>query len=218
LTIERPPAPKSEAKSVLASLSQGFRFIFGHPIISFVLVSMASGMFAVRCFGTLLSIYVRDILHSNAALFGTLNTLIGIGMIVGSQSLHRFGRKVPHQYLVLYGLGGMGIAVFITALFGKVASTAIGMLGMGFFAAFIMVTAQTMIQQETPHEMLGRVSSSMMSLMAVAQVLAMFFAGPVAEVAGLRNLYFGSAVMLVGIGVTGMMWLRGPKPVAQAAD
>ncbi len=218
LTIDRPPAPKSEAKSVLASLSQGFRFIFGHPIISFVLVSMASGMFAVRCFGTLLSIYVRDILHSNAALFGTLNTLIGVGMIVGSQSLHRFGRKVPHQYLVLYGLGGMGIAVFITALFGKVASTAVGMLGIGFFAAFIMVTAQTMIQQETPHELLGRVSSSMMSLMAVAQVMAMFFAGPVAEYAGIRTLYFGSAVMLVGIGVTGMMWLRGPKPVAQAAD
>jgi MFS family permease len=218
LTIERPPAPAAEAKSVLASLSQGFRFIFGHPIISFVLVSMASGMFAVRCFGTLLSIYVRDILHSNAALFGTLNTLIGVGMIVGSQSLHRFGRKVPHQYLVLYGLGGMGVAVFITALFGKVASTAIGMLGIGFFAAFIMVTAQTMIQQETPHEMLGRVSSSMMSLMAMAQVLAMFFAGPVAEYAGLRNLYFGSAVMLVGIGVTGMMWLRGPKAEAHAAD
>ena len=51
-------------------MGDGFRFIFTHPVISFVMISMASGMFAVRCFGTLLSIYVRDMLHSNAGLFG----------------------------------------------------------------------------------------------------------------------------------------------------
>jgi MFS family permease len=177
---------------------------------------MTAGMFAVRCFGTLLSIYVRDILHSNAETFGLLNTLIGIGMIIGSQALHRFARKVPQQFLVLYGLGGMGIAVFITALFGRITSTAVGMLGMGFFAAFVMVAAQTLIQQETPHELLGRVSSSTMSLMAVSQVIAMFVAGPVAQSAGIRSLYFGSAVMLVGIGVIGMSRLRRPA-VAQTA-
>src|SRR5579872_6103124 len=74
LSIDRPLAPVAAAKSVFSSLSQGFRFIFGHPVVSFVLISMASGMFAVRCFGTLLSIYVRDVLHSNASLFGALNT------------------------------------------------------------------------------------------------------------------------------------------------
>ena len=211
LTIHRAPSPAAKAGSVLSSLSQGFRFIFGHPVVSFVLISMASGMFAVRCFGALLSIYVRDILHSNTEMFGYLNTLIGIGMIIGTQLLHRFARKIPHQMLVLYGLAGMGVAVFVTAIFGKISSTAAGMLGLGFFAAFIMVTAQTLIQQETPHELLGRVSSSMMSLMAISQVIAMFAAGPVAEAAGIRNLYFGSAAMLVAIGGVGMMWLRAPK-------
>ncbi len=211
LAIHRAPATGAQAKSVLSSLSQGFRFIFGHPIVSFVMISMTAGMFAVRCFGTLLSIYVRDILRSNAELFGVLNTMIGIGMIIGTQAIHRFARKVPQQFLVVYGLGGMGVAVFVTAAFGKVTSTAIGMLGLGFFAAFIMVTAQTMIQQETPHELLGRVSSSMMSLMAISQVLAMFVAGPVAQSAGIRNLYFGSSAMLVSIGVIGLARLRTPK-------
>ena len=56
-----------------------------------------------------------------------------------------------------------------------------------------------------------------MSLMAVAQVLAMFVAGPVAEYSGLRNLYFGSAVMLLAVGATGLMWLRKPRAEAQAA-
>jgi DHA3 family macrolide efflux protein-like MFS transporter len=209
LTINREKAPvATAARSVLHSLSEGFRFIFTHAVISFVMISMTAGMFAVRCFGALLSVYVRDVLRSNAALFGTLNSLIGVGMIVGSQCLHRFARKMSHQHLVIYGLGGMGCAVLLTAVFGTVATTAAGMLGLGFFAAFIMITAQTLIQQETPGPMLGRVSSSLMSLMASSQVLAMFVAGPVAQKAGIRDLYFGSAAMLVTIGLFGYWRLR----------
>ena len=218
LTIQRPAAPAHTAAStILSSLTKGFRFIFTHPAISFVMISMTAGMFAVRCFGALLSVYVRDVLGSTAALFGTLNSLIGIGMIIGAQLLHRFAAKIPGQRLVIYGLGGMGGAVFITAVFGVVASTAVGMLGLGFFAAFIMVTSQTLIQRETPHELLGRVSSSLMSLLAISQVLAMFVAGPVAQRAGIRNLYFGSAAMLAVIAGFGMMRLRKPELAESAA-
>ena len=78
----RPPRHPLRARS----MGDGFRFIFTHSVISFVMIRCPSGMFAVRCFGALLSVYVRDMLQSNAALFGTLNSLIGFGMIAGSQS------------------------------------------------------------------------------------------------------------------------------------
>jgi hypothetical protein len=80
-----------------------------------------------------------------------------------------------------------------------------------------MVTSQTLLQQETPQEMLGRVTSSLMSLLAISQVLAMLFAGPVAEAAGIRNLYFGSAAMLIAIAGAGLGWLRRPKIQTVAA-
>jgi predicted MFS family arabinose efflux permease len=211
LVIHRAPAPHSAASSVLSSMREGFRFIFTHGAISFVILSMTAGMFAVRCFGGLLSIYVRDVLAASAAWFGTLNSFIGIGMIAGTQSLHRFARHIPKQLLVLFGLGGMGGAVLVTALFGRIATTALGMLGLGFGAAFVMVPAQTLLQQETPHALLGRVSSSLMSLLAISQVLAMFVAGPVAQQAGIRNLYFGSAAMLAAIAAVGYAWQRRPK-------
>ena len=217
LTIHRTPAAASATGGVLASLGEGFRFIFTHSAISFVLISMASGMFAVRCFGTLLSIYVRDILHSTADVFGYLNSLIGIGMIAGSQILPRLAQRISKPHLVVYGLNGMGLAVLLTAVFGRVSTTALAMLGLGFAAAFIMISASTLMQQETPHELLGRVSSSMMCMMAVAQVVAMFVAGPVAERAGIRNLYFGSAAMLVAIAIIGLARLRGQAETAARA-
>src|SRR5262249_37371115 len=105
-------------------------------------------------------------------------------------------------------LAGMGVAVAISAVFGEFISSVIGMLGLGYCAAFIMITSQTLMQHETPQELLGRVSSSMMSLTAVSQGLAMFVSGPVAERAGLRNLYYGSAVMLVAVAGVGLLQLR----------
>jgi MFS family permease len=203
LTINRERKHATAATTIVSSLFQGFRFIFTHSVIGFVIVAMASGMFAVRCFGGLLSIYVRDLLSSTSALFGVLNTLIGVGMIAGTQFLHRVARRVPQQFIVIYGLTGMGVAVLITAIFGRISTTAVGMLGLGMGAACIMVPAQTLLQQETPPDMLGRVSSSLMSLMAFSQVTAMIVVGPVAERAGIRNLYFGSAVMLIAIGAIG---------------
>jgi hypothetical protein len=51
----------------------------------------------------------------------------------------------------------MGIAVLTTAAFGTMGSTAAGMLGLGLCASAIFITATTLIQHETPHELLGRV-------------------------------------------------------------
>ena len=215
LTIER-QAAAAKAAAVFESMREGFRFIFGHPAISFVTLAMTAGMFAMRCFGALLSVYVRDILHSNSAAFGVLNTLIGVGMIIGTQFLTRFARHVAEQRLVVYGLGGMGVAVLITAAFGTMTSTVAGMLGLGLCAAAIFITATTLIQRETPHQLLGRVMSCLMSVVAGSQVLAMLAAGPIAQRAGVPNLYFGSAAILVAIGIVGHYKLAEPKKVEAA--
>ncbi len=219
LTLDRPPAAAAEAgaRAVLDSMSQGFRFIFTHSAISFVILAMTAGMFAMRCFGVLLSVYVRDVLFSTPAAFGILNTLIGVGMIGGTQLLTRFARHIPPQNLVIYGLGGMGVAIFVTAALGSMAGTAAGMLGLGFCAAAIFITATTLLQMETPQELLGRVMSCLMSLMSGAQVLAMFAAAPAGEKAGIRNLYYGSAAMLVAIGVIGHNKVRA-EPANMAAN
>lgn len=220
LTIDR-QSPRTETSAVLDSMRKGFGFIFTHSTISFVIVAMTAGMFAMRCFGALLSIYVRDVLQSTSGAFGVLNTLIGVGMIVGTQMLTRFARHIPKQNLVVYGLGGMGIAILISVAFGTMASTAVGMLLMGLCASGIFITATTLIQHETPHELLGRVMSSMMSLMAGAQVISMFVAGPVAEQIGIPKLYYGSAALLVAIGAIGYFKLPNPeagKPELETAQ
>ena len=65
LTIRREPAaPGTRGLERAVLPDAGLRFIFTHRAISFVMISMACGMFAVRCFGSLLSVWVRDVLLS----------------------------------------------------------------------------------------------------------------------------------------------------------
>jgi len=152
LTIDR-QAWRTESSAVFDSMRQGFGFIFKHSTISFVILSMTAGLFAMRCFGALLSIYVRDVLHSTSAVFGVVSTLIGIAMVIGTQSLTRFARHIRQQHLVVYGLGGMGIPVLATGAFGTMGSTVPGMLGLGLCASAIFIAATMLIQHETPHEL-----------------------------------------------------------------
>src|ERR1043166_3640499 len=80
---------------------------------------------------------------------------------------------------------------------------------MGGAVALVLVPAQTMSQQETPHEMVGRVSSTFMSMISIAQILGLLLSGGLAERLGVRHLFFACAVVLVILAAAGWLWLRG---------
>lgn len=190
------PAEGGKLKSILDDLVAGARFIFTHATVSFVVLAMASGMFALSCFGPLIAVYVRDSLKGTELQFGVINSLIGVGMIFGSQFITRFAGNRSKSYLVVAGLLGMGIAVIVMASVAYVTVAAIGAFGIGFGAIFIIVPTQTLIQQETPVELIGRVSSSMWSVLSFAQLIGLILSGSFAQILGIRNLFFASAAML----------------------
>jgi MFS family permease len=217
IVIDHPPVRDAgDLRSIAGSVLQGMKLIFTHSAISFVILSMTAGMFAIRCFGALIAVYVRDVLVSNSVLFGTLSSLVGVGMIGGTQLIHHFGKTRPKSHIVVAGLVGNSLAILLVALFGTVPTTVIGMLGLGFSVAFILIPSQTLIQEETPREMLGRVSSSMWSVMSLAQVVALVFAGPIAQAVGIRNLYFGTGILLLFISGYGYLRIQKPQPAPAA--
>lgn len=217
IVIDHKPTPgQNDVRSIVNSMSEGMKFILTHGAVSFVIISMTAGMFAIRCFGALIAVYVRDVLASTSLLFGALSSLVGVGMIAGTQLINKFGRERSKNHTVVVGLLGIGLAILEVAAFTNITATVIGMLSVGFCVAFIMIPAQTLLQQETPKAMLGRVSSSMMSVLSIAQVLAMLVAGPVAQSIGIRNLYFASGLLLLLIGGAGYLQLRKPHMAAAA--
>jgi MFS family permease len=88
---------------------------------------------------------------------------------------------------------------------------------MGFAIAFIIVPAQTMSQQETPPAMVGRVSSTFMSLVSFAQVFGLLLSGILAQKLGIRLLFISCAGALALISAIGYFAMRGRSAAMSTA-
>jgi MFS family permease len=221
LVIAREPvAPAKDShplKSVLNDLMAGVKFIFTHATISFVIMAMAAGMFAISCFGPLIAVYVRDELHATSLAFGIINSLIGVGMIGGTLVMSRLAQRVSKTHLALWGLLTMGAFVLVLAAFKSVAAASISMFGVGLGVVFVFVSAQTLMQGQTPMELIGRVSSTVWSVLSIAQLLGLVFSGSLAQTLGITKLFYVSAAMLVVMTFFGYFRLPEQATVATPA-
>ncbi|MFN0121364.1 MAG: MFS transporter [Blastocatellia bacterium] len=213
----RTTAPQQQKQrtvsSTLSELKEGVKFIFTHPSVSFVVLSLTAGMFAISSFGPLVAVYVRDFLQKDETIFGVVNTLIGVGMITGTLFIARFARTRSKKNLVIEGLLGIGLSVALMAMIVSLPVALLGALGIGFGSGFLMVAANTIIQQETPMELAGRVSSSVWALMSMAQLFGLALAGAVAQRFGILLMFYFSAAFLTLIAVFGFFQLsRQPAP------
>ena len=206
IAINRPAiaAAQKSLKGFFADLTSGNRFIFTHRDLAFVITAMLSAMFVMSCLSPLFSIYVRDVLHSGTFLYGVVSSAVGVGLIVGTQVVNRFNH-VSRKTIVLVGLAIAGCGVALLGIFGVVYAAIGTTFLMGFGIAFVIVSSQTLMQQETPHEMMGRVSSSFMSAFSFAQVFGLLLSGYLAVWLGIRQVFVVCALALGFIAIVGTM-------------
>jgi MFS family permease len=187
--------PSTGVGAVLHDMSEGARFIFHHAALSFVVLAMAAGLFTIGCFGPLIAIYVRESLHARAGIFGVVSAMIGVGMFVGTPLVRRASGSVSNTTLVLGGLAGIGVGALILGAVAVIPAALLGTFVLGFTFAGIIVPAQTLMQQETPHALLGRISSTVMSVVFFAQLLGLVLSGILAQVLGIRLVFLLCALL-----------------------
>ncbi|HEV3316434.1 MAG TPA: MFS transporter [Candidatus Angelobacter sp.] len=215
LIIARPDTETSgkTLKAFAGDFLAGNRFIFTHSGLSLVFMAMAVAMFVLSSFSPLISIYIRDLLHAGPFSFGVISSMVGVGLILGTQVVNRVARNRAPATVVMSGLLGLGVGVAFLGIFKDVPVAALGTFAMGLSVALVLVPAQTMAQRETPSNMMGRVSSSFLSLISLAQVLGLLLSGFLAQIIGVRLLFLASASLLALISGAGYFWTRDKVPV-----
>jgi MFS family permease len=215
-TATKPATPVAEDNSAIGKIwldmKQGISFIVHHAALFFVILAMAAGMFVIGCFGPLIAIYVRDSLHASTKMFGIVSPMIGLGMLLGVNGLNSLGKKLSDTLLVYSGLCGIAIGLVILTLLPHIWSTLVGNFIIGIAVAAIIVPAQTLFQQATPPELLGRVGSTFMSIIFAAQISGLVLSGILTQHMGVRRVFALCAVMLMVLIAVGKLWME-PKPV-----
>ena len=219
--------PRIQTEKTLASLTEDFlegnRFIFTHAGLSFVFLAMGVAMFVLSSFSPLISIYIRDSLSAGPFIFGLISSMVGIGLIVGAQVLGRMHHRTTRTNIVLGGLLSLGIGAALLGTFQNIPMAAASTFIMGFAISFVLIPAQTLSQQETPPALMGRVSSTFMSLISFAQVLGLLLSGYLAERLGIRPLFLACAGALALISGAAYLFMRQrgeapPTPAEQASS
>ena len=201
--------------TILPDMSQGIGFILGHAALLFTILAFAAGMFILGCFGPLIAVYVRDSLHASTKTFGVCSAMIGVGMILGAQLVNSAGKNLRNTTLVLSGLGGIAVGLCLLTGLTHVWSTILANLVIGMAVASIVVPSTTLMQTETPPELMGRVGSAFMSLVFTAQILGLALSGTLADHIGVRHVFAVCAVLLVLLIVFGKLFME-PKHEAPA--
>jgi MFS family permease len=219
LTIVRPARAQGEknVKSLTQDFLAGNKFIFTHAGLAFVFLAMAIAMFIMSSFSPLISIYIRDSLQAGPRMFGAISSMVGVGMILGTLLVTRLVRSRSKAHVVLVGLFALGIGALLLGGFHNIPMAAISTFTMGFAIAFILVPTQTMSQQETPPAMVGRVSSTFMSLISFSQVLGLLLSGILAQKLGIRPLFIACAGALALISALGYLMMRGRSTATASA-
>jgi MFS family permease len=214
-------AKPSGVGSILTDMKVGAGFILHHAALLFVIVALAAGMFVMGCFGPLIAVYVRDTLHASSTTFAVTSAAIGIGLLVGVNVLNAFAKHIANTTQVYLGLGGiaLGTALLAAAPYAAltvmhvgvpIAITVFGCFLIGFACAGIIVPSQTLIQMETPGELMGRVGSTTMSAIFSAQIAGLLLSGVLAQQTSVRSVFGICTVMLAVLMVAGKLWME-PK-------
>lgn len=152
-------------------------------------------------------------------MFGIVSGMVGVGLIFGTTVITKIVGKRPQPGVVLVGLLLSGVATSVLGVSYHGWEAGVSMFLLGFAVALVLIPAQTMSQQETPHAMVGRVSSTFMSMISIAQVLGLLLSGRLAQQLGVRQLFFACTAFLVVISAAGWMYLRAriavPQPAAE---
>jgi predicted MFS family arabinose efflux permease len=183
-----------------SDLRAGLRYLKQNRLVSNAMLQLTV-LYSVFAALTVLAINLAQEIGLKSTQFGFLLAAAGIGMVLGAGILGHWGDLFHHKPLPLIGFLSMafvlGAFTFTENLWLGLGLS--GLLGIG--AALIGVPMQTLIQQQTPETMRGKVFGFQNNAVNIALSAPLAIAGPLTDAIGLRFVLLGMSLIVILVGV-----------------
>ena len=196
------PGPPKESLPIFASIAQGGRFVWNHPVM---LGAMALDMFSVLLGGVvaMLPAFIQDILQHGPEGLGILRSAPALGAVAVGLWLARHPLQRNAGRILLWAVAGFGLCVIAFGLSRHFWLSALILVAYGVCDGVSMIVRSTILQLATPDDMRGRVSSINGIFISSSNELGAFYAGTMARLLGLvPAVLLGGAAILLVVGVT----------------
>ena len=140
-------------------------------------------------------------LHLAPEEFSSFVAAAGVGMVIGAAILGHFGHRLHHKPLPLIGFIIMALSLGLF-IFIDNQPLALGLcIFLGVGAAFVNVPMQTLIQQQTPPEMHGKVFGFQNHAINIALTAPLLITTKLVNAFGLSVVLLGMSVFVGAIGI-----------------
>jgi predicted MFS family arabinose efflux permease len=183
-----------------AEFTESLRYLKKNRLILNAMLQLTT-LYCVFAALTVLTIQLAEEFGLKEKQFGFFLAAAGVGMVFGAAILGHWGDKLHHKPLPLIGFLMMAVVLGVFT-FTHNLLLALGLCAvLGVGAALIGVPMQTLIQQQTPSTMHGKVFGFQNHAVNIALALPLAITGPLTDVLGLRTVLVAMSVVVVVVGV-----------------
>ncbi|MFC7621181.1 MFS transporter [Microlunatus sp. GCM10028923] len=206
--LRSPVGNTARPSNVIMDLRTGLGWLIRHrEVLAVPATSVALAMTDSAWF-TLLVLYLRDVVGLPELWFGIMLAVGAVGGLAGGLVAARIGRAVGLRWTIVGSLLVAAAGQLALGVTSSVAVTAIVLATSSAVFAVWNVAARTLVQRQTPLELLGRVSSINGTVITAASILGALCGGVVAQQFGLHLPFLLGVPLLIAAASIGWWALR----------
>jgi DHA3 family macrolide efflux protein-like MFS transporter len=203
------PAAEGVAEGLARELMEGWRFLrsqsrlFANTLISAVVQLSVGAEIALTV------VYARQVLDGRfigyPQNYASIDMAIGIGNLIGGVAIGAVGARWRKGPLIVGGYVVMGVGTALMGLTGNVLVALVAVTAVGVANMVAIIPTQTLFQELTPPELMGRVVGIRFSIVFGVMTAAMAMSGILAEAVGPGTVFVAFGVVTASAGLAGAL-------------
>ncbi|MBD2439648.1 MFS transporter [Nostoc sp. FACHB-110] len=183
-----------------AEFTESIRYLKKNRLVLNAMLQLTT-LYCVFAALTVLTIRLAEEFGLKEKQFGFFLAAAGVGMLLGAAILGHWGDKLHHKPLPLIGFLAMALVLGVFT-FTHNLLLALGLCALlGIGASLIGVPMQTLIQQQTPLTMHGKVFGFQNHAVNIALSAPLAITGPLTDAFGLRVVLVTMSIVVASVGV-----------------
>ncbi len=193
----RPELPARIVGSVWDGLKSGYNYLRGEHDLKLIILLIACTSCCTMTYGTLTPVFAKEIFHGNAGTYSLLNSLSGLGALMGAiyMATLKSTENLKRVVIISSAVCGAAIAIFAWCTQLWLALGFIALSGLGMMIQ--IAGTNTFVQTNVAPQMRGRVISYYVMAFMGMQPIGSFLAGLAAH-------HFNPQVVVFVQGILGL--------------
>jgi MFS family permease len=201
-TMMIPPGGTMAARPhvpMIEDILVGLRYVRDNKTIFTLMVIVFVPIIVAMPFQMLMPVFARSVFGAGEMGLGLLMSSVGIGALLGSTLIASLGNFQHKGLLMLLSGITFGIFLVLFSVSGSLMLALIYLIFVGFGSSIFMTLTSTLLMDNTPEELIGRVMSIFMMTWGLSPLGALP-AGALAETFGAPvTVSFGGAILFIFI-------------------